>query len=456
MTLLYQSYNAPLECPVTRTQQRGTEPARSDSFSYNGRNELTAATLGAAPYGYSYDNIGNRKTAREPAEELAYAANGLNQYTGIEESGEAPFVPTYDASGNQTLIKTSTGVWTVVYNAANRAVSFTSRDGATVVECGYDYQGRRYMKKVTQNGTVASHERYLYRGYLQIAPLDMLDNRNVLRTLLWDPLEPMATRPLALVQGASLYCYGTDFNKNVTEVFDAQGTIAAAYDYSPYGTATRTGRLVQPVQWSGEMHDEESSLVYYNYRYYNPADGRWINRDPIAEQGGWNLYAFLGNNPQNKFDALGLKKGFIKTGDPCSKCCKECKRSQERPIIQDAGTKGINVKASVKSPNFTSECDHNNICKENCCYVVYTWFDCYNKTCYSQTGDTFNRKIRPLRGEGRSQSALGVSVQAYKWCSCNRGKWKCHSVIKKSNIILYKVDNPQNPKSWILTTPPTN
>ena len=220
LTLLYQSYNAPLECPVTRTQQRGTEPARSDSFSYNGRNELTAATLGAAPYGYSYDNIGNRKTAREPAEELAYAANGLNQYTDIEESGEAPFVPTYDASGNQTLIKTSTGIWTAVYNAANRAVSFTSRNGNTIIECGYDYQGRRYMKKVTQNGTVASHERYLYRGYLQIAAQDMLDNRNVLRTLLWDPLEPVATRPLALVQAASLYCYGWDFNKNVTEVFD--------------------------------------------------------------------------------------------------------------------------------------------------------------------------------------------------------------------------------------------
>ncbi|MCI9266875.1 MAG: RHS repeat protein, partial [Akkermansia muciniphila] len=127
-----QGYDA-LGRPVTRTQQRGTEPARSDSFSYNGRNELTAATLGAAPYGYSYDNIGNRKTAREPAEELAYAANGLNQYTGIEESGEAPFVPTYDASGNQTLIKTSTGVWTAVYNAANRAVSFTSRNGNTII-----------------------------------------------------------------------------------------------------------------------------------------------------------------------------------------------------------------------------------------------------------------------------------------------------------------------------------
>ena len=294
-----------LERPVTRTQRRGTEPARSDSFSYNGRNELTGAALGAAPYGYSYDNIGNRKTAQEPAQELAYAANELNQYARIEESGEAPFVPTYDASGNQTLIRTSTGIWTVAYNAANRAVSFTSRDGATVVECGYDYQGRRYMKKVTVNGTVASHERCLYRGYLQIAALDMLNSRNVLRTLLWDPLEPTATRPLALVQGASLYCYGVDFNKNVTEVFDAQGTIAAAYDYSPYGAVTGTGSLVQPVQWSGEMHDEEPALAYYNYRFYNPKDGKRINRDPIAEQGGWNSYSFVGNNPIDSFDING-------------------------------------------------------------------------------------------------------------------------------------------------------
>ena len=163
------------------------------------------------------------------------------------------------------------------------------------------------MKKVTVNGTVASHERYLYRGYLQIAALDMLNSRNVLRTLLWDPLEPTATRPLALVQAASLYCYGWDFNKNVTEVFDAQGNVAAAYDYSPYGQAASTGDLVQPVQWSAEMHDDDLALVYYNYRYYNPRDGRWINRDPIAEQGGWNLYAFLGNSTQDKVDRLGLE-----------------------------------------------------------------------------------------------------------------------------------------------------
>ncbi|WP_286688935.1 RHS repeat-associated core domain-containing protein, partial [Akkermansia sp. 54_46] len=74
---------------------------------------------------------------------------------------------------------------------------------------------------------------------------------------------------------------------------------------SPYGAVTGTGSLVQPVQWSGEMHDEELALVYYNYRYYNPADGRWINRDPIAEQAGWNLYSF-NKNIIYTTDYLGL------------------------------------------------------------------------------------------------------------------------------------------------------
>ena len=308
-----QSYDA-LGRPTMRTQQRGTEPARNDSFNYNGRNELTGATLGAAPYGYSYDNIGNRKTARELAEELTYEANNLNQYTRIANSTlnsppstlEQPFVPQYDVSGNQTLIRTSAGIWSALYNAANRAVSFTSQDGSTVVECGYDYQGRRYMKRVTQNGTVTSHERYLYRGYLQIAALDMLNSRNVIRALLWDPLEPVDTRPLALVQDDVLYCYGMDFNKNVTEVFDGQGAVAAAYDYSPYGQVVSTGDLVQPVQWSSEMNDGELALVYYNYRYYNPIDGRWINRDLIAAEGGWNLYGFVGNNSEKNIDSLGL------------------------------------------------------------------------------------------------------------------------------------------------------
>lgn len=40
--------------------------------------------------------------------------------------------------------------------------------------------------------------------------------------------------------------------------------------------------------------------------FYNPATGRWLNRDPIAEKGGANLYGFVQNRPSALVDALGL------------------------------------------------------------------------------------------------------------------------------------------------------
>ncbi|WP_290565937.1 hypothetical protein [Akkermansia sp.] len=71
--------------------------------------------------------------------ETAYQTNSLNQYTAITEGSAAPFHPTYDASGNQTLIQTDTGIWEVVYNFHNQPVKFTQ--GGTVITCGYDLHG---------------------------------------------------------------------------------------------------------------------------------------------------------------------------------------------------------------------------------------------------------------------------------------------------------------------------
>ena len=49
-----------------------------------------------------------------------------------------------------------------------------------------------------------------------------------------------------------------------------------------------------------------SGVRYYGLRYYNPSTGRWPNRDPIEEEGGINLYGFVGNNPINRWDEFGL------------------------------------------------------------------------------------------------------------------------------------------------------
>jgi len=53
-------------------------------------------------------------------------------------------------------------------------------------------------------------------------------------------------------------------------------------------------------------YETASGVVEYGYRYYNPDTGRWPSRDPLEERGGLNLYGFVGNNPNNTWDYLGL------------------------------------------------------------------------------------------------------------------------------------------------------
>ena len=292
--------------PVTRRTARQGNTV-NDSFACNSRSELTAAAVSGKTYGYSYDNIGNRKTAREDAEEAtAYTTGPLNQYTAIERGEEAAFEPVHDADGNQTLIRTSTGIWQVAYNAENRPVRFVNESAKTVVECTYDYMGRRHTRKVSVNGAVSSYLRYMYRGYLQIAAIDAVSG--VFRWFLfWDPTQPEAARPLAIRKDGTWYAYGWDLTGNVTEIFGKAGYLRIVYTYTPYGEAAAEGDVTQPIQWSSEYNDEELGLVYYNYRHLNPHDGRWISRDPIMEQGGWNLFAFVNNNGIINIDYLGKK-----------------------------------------------------------------------------------------------------------------------------------------------------
>ena len=292
-------------------------PKTTRLFTYNSRGELVGDQLRpGGRFGYQYDNIGNRKEAFEFGSTTDYETDELNRYAGIAGNGAAAFVPQYDADGNQTLVKTSTGIWTVTYNAENRPVKFESEDGGTTVECAYDSMGRRFEKKVTVGGTTGFHARYLYRDYLQVAECDLTGETPALvRSYLWDPSEPQATRVLAMTRWEAngtqvkehLYCMH-DAMKNVTSLFGEARGRRALYEYRPYGgLVTSEGNMAQEnkFRFSCEYMDDELGLIYYNYRHLNPRDGRWISRDPIMEQGGWNLFAFVGNNGVNRWDYLG-------------------------------------------------------------------------------------------------------------------------------------------------------
>ncbi len=301
--------------PTARTTARqGT--VVNDTFVHNSRSELASAQVNGETYGYDYDNVGNRRMSMEAGDYAFYEANELNQYsdiTGSEDEADFSITPVFDADGNQTMIKTATGIWYAVYNAENRPVSFTNEATGTVVTCAYDSMGRRSFKQVTVNGTVTLHQRYLYRGYLQIACIDLTRSHHPgLWLITWDPTQPIASRPLAIQKDGTWYTYGLDLTKNVCEVFGSTGYIATDYTYTPYGKITASSNVQQPIQWSSEFHDEEIGLIYYNYRYFDYKHARWSSRDIISDI-LCHPYSYVENAPISKFDLWGNKSRYSGT-----------------------------------------------------------------------------------------------------------------------------------------------
>lgn len=144
-----------------------------------------------------------------------------------------------------------------------------------------------------------------------IEELGAQDNNATSRCYTWQPEGVGLDVPLSAFDLAEnkTYFYHTDANKNVTELTDCEGAVVAHYEYSPFGMVTKLSgdyAATNPFRFSSEYYDSETGLVYYNYRYYDPQLGRWLSRDPIEEEGGYNLFAILENEVINYYDQNGL------------------------------------------------------------------------------------------------------------------------------------------------------
>jgi RHS repeat-associated protein len=102
------------------------------------------------------------------------------------------------------------------------------------------------------------------------------------------------------------------------------GQLVASYEYDAFGREVRAWGLntpatnqppglpasrpwadLLPFHYSSKLRDVDSGFNYYGYRFYDPGAGRWLNRDPIGEKGGVNLYGMVGNDAVGRVDVLG-------------------------------------------------------------------------------------------------------------------------------------------------------
>jgi len=166
------------------------------------------------------------------------------------------------------------------------------------------------------NGTMFKDTRYVRSGCF---PLQERSATNaVTREYAWGRNKGGGIGGLLhLRETGQSYSYVYDGKGSVTAVLDASQASAAGYGYDSFGVPlSAVGHLDQPFRFSTKPYDPLTGLSYFGRRFYSPPLGRWLSRDPIGEQAGLNLYAFVGNDPVNTVDPLGLQSGNP-PGDSC-------------------------------------------------------------------------------------------------------------------------------------------
>jgi RHS repeat-associated protein len=83
---------------------------------------------------------------------------------------------------------------------------------------------------------------------------------------------------------------------------DAGGSIIEQSGYMSFGAG---GAGAYEFAFTGHFRLPTGQLLA-RYRTYDTEMGRWLSRDPIGEEGGWNLYGYVLNNPANMIDPYGL------------------------------------------------------------------------------------------------------------------------------------------------------
>lgn len=380
-------------------------------------NSSTAVTINTvAP---TYQSGGNglywwRNFTHTPGttyENIIIKENGATVAVGSQYVPPSSESLAYDTDGNLT----SDGRWAYTWDAENRLRMMTSHTSGSAnrwrLTFSYDGLSRRIEKKTELQYSGAggwfltSWERYVYDGWNQILTVHMEDNGTTVRgrvsTNVWGP--DLASLPydrqtwqaaggvagLVLIRDGVTTFTGhagwsaptdptdddyflfhdrlgnvTGYRKAVVGV--AVGAMAAIYEYDAFGRELRASYDAvgspnvknMPYRFSTKFTDVESGFNYFGYRIYEPTKGRWLNRDPIGERGGSNLYSMVGNDAVNQIDVLGHGKICVAPN------CKDIDLSgymylaeAEPPAPGSAAEEGPKIPRELPSPDKCVEAD---------------------------------------------------------------------------------------------------
>ena len=253
--------------------------------------------------------------------------NNLNQYTAVNGNATS-----FDTKGN--LLSWTGGAFG--YDAQNRLIGASRGTNGAI----FLYDGRNRCVQRIINGNTTT---FIYDGW------DLIAEYSGTLPIAEYIHGPGTDETLARATAIGTDYYTGDALNSTAALTDGSGNVVEKYRYTAFGQptvydATGTNVLFESAYgnrfaFQGREWFAEINLTDHRNRYYSPELNRWLNRDPLGDDGSlaimtaglltkpgsgkanalsddeafslWsainrNLYNFVDNNPVNEVDPLGL------------------------------------------------------------------------------------------------------------------------------------------------------
>jgi RHS repeat-associated protein len=294
------------------------------SYSYDGNDRVTGETSSRwsnRTQSYGYDDAYNRTgttgshhigTPNVLSWTETITSNLKNQITGrILSRSDGSTVNTtysYDNEGNRTGYTFTPSQGTnqaqnYTYDSNDHLIQVTQQNGtdAPVVKmtAGYRADGLRAWKQNAQGRTY-----FFYDG---LGVLAEMNETGALTSVSTYGADGLVSKRVQTQDGPKTRFYTFDPRGNLATRTDENGVVTDRPSSSAYaGSSIAHESVATFAGYAGGYYDEETGFILFGQRYYDQSTGTWLTRDPIAENGGINLYSYVQGNPTNSVDPDGL------------------------------------------------------------------------------------------------------------------------------------------------------
>jgi RHS repeat-associated protein len=257
----------------------------SHLYTYDRLYRLTREDNAFGPRTYAYDPLGNRLSVNSEIARTNYTYDKLDRLTQV---GSTTY--TNDNNGNRT----GRGSDIFAYDQANRLIQFDPA-ATSATDYAYDGDGKRLCKSSTCSSPEFTYD--VNRGL----PVLVKDST---RLYVWGLGLAYA------VDGTSIEVHHADGLGSVRALTNGSASVSTSYLTDAFGVSRLSRGTTQRMQYTGEPRDAESGFMYLRARTYDPAVGRFLQRDPyrgsIRSPFSLNGFAYVGQNPVSFVDPSGF------------------------------------------------------------------------------------------------------------------------------------------------------